>query len=276
MTAPSPAELRLDSLAAYARATAAVEELEDVIADPEAGQPFSADRLRWHRDVYARERNRARRSYVESLPRLAVSRCPFTGELVEHSFDADGIEGLWWRSELPERPAEALPATFVALTGALRFERAPPATSFLVQSGPAAPYLLPSVLQSPGEVTAVICSLSVGDARGYAVCYFSRARADVTARIPAWGAGNHRWEPGSPLLLPDGDRALERDFELAPWVDRGALRWIAPGDGAHELRATVLDCPYLDLPGSHEEHWSLDGRVFDPAAEDDRATGTEG
>ena len=52
------------------------------------------------------------------------------------------------------------------------------------------------------------------------------------------------------------------EYELAPWIDRGKLSWIAPGDAALTLRSTAKDCPYLGLDGVREPQHIEAGKVW--------------
>ncbi len=60
-----------------------------------------------------------RDQYRSNLPVLPLSRCPFSSQVLYHSVDPYGIDGLWWNYEAPVRPVETLPSTFHSFTGAL-------------------------------------------------------------------------------------------------------------------------------------------------------------
>ena len=66
-----------------------------------------------------------------------------------------------------------------------------------------------------------------------------RVRWKLVTILQAW----RRADEPPPGLPPD-----IRDFDLAPWIARGQVRWCAPGSDRSRL-ATTGACPYVDLPG---------------------------
>jgi hypothetical protein len=73
-------------------------------------------------------------------------------------------------------------------------------------------------------------------------------------KVNDWGTQRY-WEEESPfpeLLTPGQYVCLstdpeEYDFDLAPWIRKGKLLWIAPDDPTFTLRSFVARCPYIDL-----------------------------
>ena len=193
-------------------------------------------------------RQALRAEYVAGLPRVKVARCPFTDAVVTHSLDTAGLDGLWWRYEDVVQQAEDLPATFFALTGAVRLGEPVEDVPFLVKPGPEAPYVVPRILLH-NDVRAVVSQVAVGAHTGYAVTYFADPAPPLLARVNTWGANEHWFtdERGTWWDSSDEDES-ELDFELAPWVDSGKLRWVAPGDADGRLRTGLDGCPYVDLP----------------------------
>src|SRR4051794_34893741 len=57
--------------------------------------------------------------YRRGVPVVPISRCPFTQDVLRHSFDFFGLDGLWWNYDDPVRPVEDLLATYFALTGSV-------------------------------------------------------------------------------------------------------------------------------------------------------------
>jgi len=186
--------------------------------------------------------------YREGVPLVPVSRCPFTGEVVYHSLDPFGIDGLWWRYRAPIRPLERLPRTFAGLSGAMRIAEPLERNPFEVRPGPTAPFLIPRIMQDP-EVTAVVSSVRIGRHDGYPVCYFASSRGQVFPRCNTWGSD--RW------VLLDHDGVLQWDevddneslfsYDLESWIREGRLLWISEADPTVSLRRGLEGCPYLGL-----------------------------
>jgi len=187
--------------------------------------------------------------YRDHVPLVALSRCPFSGEVVYHSLDHFGLDGLWWRYHVPIRPLEMLPGTFVGLQGAVAIQRAPESIPFEVRPGPNAPFLNPRVMADPC-VKAVISSVSIGGNVGYPICYFTAAQGQAFPRCNTWGTD--RWT----VLSNDGVLqwdAVEDDestfiFDLEPWIRDERVLWISRDDTTLTLRRGAEGCPYLVLP----------------------------
>jgi len=186
--------------------------------------------------------------YHRRLPRPAVARCPHTGAVVHHSVDTGGIDGPWWRYESPLRPPEELPSTFFAFTGALRLADPLPKLDWLVKPGPEAPFVVRRLLLLEG-MKAVVSALPVGGWDGWAITYFSD-RPRTVERFNDWGASRYWVDGGRGVEWSSVSEDAEPiDFELGPWIERGSLQWIAPGDAEMRLQSTTAGCPYLGLPG---------------------------
>jgi len=171
-------------------------------------------------------------TYVEVLPRVSVARCPFTGEIARLAIDTYGIDGPWWNAATPLRAADARPSTLVCVAGALRLNGAAEVTAHAVEPGPGVPWVSPRLLALDG-VQAVVQSIEVGPHLGWTIAYFSEVPG--VPPLPEWGMGT-----------PAGE---SRDTDLAPWIERGRLAWIAPGDETLTLRRDLEGCPYVGLPG---------------------------
>lgn len=215
-------------------------------------------------DPARRTRAALRAEYLAGVPRVRLSRCPFTKEVVTHSVDTAGLDGLWWRYEDVVRPVEELPPTFFALTGAVRLADAVEDVPFLVKAGPEVPYVIPRILLHR-DVRAVVSTVKVGGHTGYAVCYFAEPVPPMLARVNAWGA-NEFWftdEYGTWWDSSDED-GEEVEHDLAPWVSEGKLQWVSPGDPDLRLRSGLDGCPYLDLPGRRSFVRVQDGTSWTP------------
>jgi hypothetical protein len=192
--------------------------------------------------------------YREKLPRIPVSRCPFTGQVVLHSLDPYGIDGLWWNYEGSDRPAfEDVPETFCAITGALTLQQEIEKTSFLVKPGPEVPYVIPRLLENE-TVKAVLSSLKVGRHTAFVIVYFTEFPLKGVKWPNHWGlsyyssgtsGADFRW-----YETYDNEDTL--DFDLKPWIRNGKLQWISFKDDAMVLHSSITSCPYLDLPGKRE------------------------
>ena len=219
--------------------------------------------LAWE-DVEAAERLSAiRREYEEGLPRLDFAVCPFTGWVQKHTFDPYGLDGLWWNVHAPARPLRERILTCQAITDAVRIELPVEPFPFLAKPGPGAPFVIPRLLELP-QVQAVINTLPCGRHQAFCIAYFAPERMDGVEWPNDWGT-NVRWAEGGESYggwteAPDFEE--EWDFDLAPWIERGKLAWIAPGDRSLTLQRTVHGCPYLNLPGVRSMQYVQDGRVW--------------
>ncbi len=188
--------------------------------------------------------------YVAGTPIVDLARCPFTLEVVHHSFDPFGLDGLWWNFDATARPTEALPSTYFALTGAVHLAEPVEVAPFLCKPGPEVPFVIPRILERQ-EIKAVVSCHKVGDHTSYPIFYFARPIPFNLERVNTWGTadyrfvnqvGDHGWNTSS------WDRS-DFDFDLRPWIEMGKLLWIAEGDGKVELHTDAAACPYLGLPG---------------------------
>lgn len=192
--------------------------------------------------------------YLDKLPRIPLSRCPFTGQVVNHSFDPYGIDGLWWNYESPARPMfEDLPQTFCAITGALKIGPVIEKTNFLVKPGPGVPYVIPRILGHE-MVKAVLYSLPVGNHTGYTIVYFAESPVTDVKWPNHWGLSYYSaGKTGEDFRWYESyDNEDTYDFDLKPWIQSGKLLWIAQGDAEMVLHSSLTRCPYLDLRGERQ------------------------
>jgi len=188
--------------------------------------------------------------YEARLPRPAISRCPFTGNLVEYHLDTFGLDGPWWDAEQPVRPIVELPPTVFAITGAVAILGKAPETPFSVKPGPGVPWVVPRILSLPG-IRAVVSCLKIGPYLAYPVVYFSIDSHREHPRINTWGTDRymHTHEGGSGSIERTWNLPGEFDYDLKPWIQKGKVLWISPEDPESKLRSLPRECPYLDLEG---------------------------
>jgi hypothetical protein len=261
MTPPRADSQRDELLAAY---FAAEREVEELLEASDAPQGDRTSRL----SALTQRVGHLREKYRALVPLLRISRCPLTGGVIQHSIDALGLDGLWWNHSDPVRPNENLPATFLALTGALQLWDPVETAPFICKPGAGAPYVLPRLLEDE-RVRAVVSSFPVGHHRAFAIVYTADPMTDDLARVNDWGSANYTfvdadgdlcraaWEPGTE----------DADFDLEPWIRAGRLLWIAPDDPTLTLRSLATDCPYVDVAGERAFLRLYDGRVWTDALE---------
>jgi hypothetical protein len=183
--------------------------------------------------------------YFRRLPRPVVAACPFCNQPLHRSFDPFGLDGLWWRSDAqPEEPAPC--PHFCVLLGALHLTGPVPPRDFDVHPGPGAPFVVPRLLKHAG-MTAALSQLAMEGATAYPIAYFAPKRPPVQSLTAGWARTNHVYT--TQLGVHGWREAVETlDFDLAPVVSAGQLRWCAPGAARFGEGA----CPYLNLPGTRE------------------------
>lgn len=207
------------------------------------------------------------RRYAAGLPRVRLSRCPHTGEELVHSVDIFGLDGPWWQYEVPARPDEVLPPSFYALTGAMKLDSVIEDTPHIVRPGPGIPFVVPWMLEHD-QIAAVVSVQPVGRHVGYVIAYFSTDPHPLLRRFNTWGRSDYGFavdEYRAWHVAPEGEQWV--DYDLAPWIERGKLAWIRPGDTKLELRTEVKKCPFVGLEGPRGFASVRYGRVFRPAVE---------
>lgn len=243
----------------------------------EAAAPFDAKKRRRIIDEILRTQGReglvpdykkAFLDYLSGVPRIALSRCPFTKTEVVHSVDTFGIDGPWWDHDAALRPREHLPPTFLVLTGAMSLIPPVESTASLVTPGPEVPFVVPRMLKAP-NTAAVISKIKVGNHDAYPIVYFAKAKPPPRPWFNTWGLPVYWFEHEEEG--ESWDRVFadyeEVDFDLAPWIQQKRLYWIAPGDSQLNLRSEVEGCPYLGLQGRRKFLRVHFGQVWEPELE---------
>lgn len=221
---------------------------------------FDLQRLEAHHGFWQRRLDLASRTYCDSVPLVAVSRCPLSGEALDLSIDVVGLDGPWWNHDAVCRPLpDPMPRTMLGVDGAVRLTTVP-RVPFGVCPGPEVPTVIPRLLSSTG-VHAVLSTLHVGPDVAYVTSYFADASTDPLPAPPdTWGADHYLAAgfDGVPMRVTTGDEA--RDADLGSWLDTGRCWWIEPGDDTRTLRQGRDGCPYLGLNGHADPQWLFEGR----------------
>jgi hypothetical protein len=259
MYPPFTLEERADLLARYFTAYARWRDLDFALS---AVKNSGADPRVPELERLSRDLMELRDQYRGGLPFLPVSRCPFSAQVLYHSVDPYGIDGLWWDYDAPIRPVENYPPTFHSMTGALGLAEPVENAPFTCAPGPGIPYVVPEVLSSP-SVRAVVSALTVGRHRGYVIAYYSEVNPLPVPRLSTWGSsqwnvldtrGTFSW--GSGIIT-----SAQCDFDLTPWIRNEKLLWIQPGDSGLTLRNGEAGCPFLALAGTHGRQLIRNGKI---------------
>jgi len=255
--AGAPVDERRRLLDDHGVVTSALEELGHLEV---GGDAAFRNRLLVHEELYTTHSVDLRRRYERGLPVVALSRCPFTDEVLHHSIDHHGLDGLWWDHQSPVRPVETVPATFVGLTGALQLGGPLEYTPFLVKPGPAVPFVVPRILDA-GAV-AVLSRIVIGAHTGFVIAYFAESSPEVPL-FDEWGHNSHRrYRDGVAVGWDHTDDQAAMDFDLEPWLESEQVVWIEPDDGDLQMWSGTDDCPYLDLPDTRAPQRFQYGRVW--------------
>lgn len=190
--------------------------------------------------------------YYDCLPRMTLSRCPFTRQPLTRVFDPWGIDGFWWQDRNIRRVKEpTAPRTFHLLQGAVSFNGQPLRggidEAFI---GPDVPFVIPRIMSRPGMV-AVVSSITMANGYiAYPIAYYSLEKQLRGSMTQSWREETYSYDG---LWRID---AHPWDFELKEWVESGRVKWIAPDDPEFVVQEGWGNCPYQDLPG-HRQRQTL-------------------
>lgn len=198
------------------------------------------------------EVKRLRDRYYERLPRLCMAVCPVCAKPLYRRFDPFGFDGPWW-SDAPAGGEPPACPHFVLLRGAVAFHNLPAfAGAKRVHTGPEVPYVIPRLLDLDGMVMTIGTLTMEPGFTAYPLVYFAPRRPAPSDLTSTWArptfeyrnaAGDGGWEYASDAW----------DFDLAPWLPRGKIRWCDPGSNNSRLSADPPDrCPFLNLPGERQ------------------------
>lgn len=190
-------------------------------------------------------------AYFARLPRLAMGACPFDGEPLIRTFDPFGLDGPWWRPDAAPPEVPTCPH-FCCLRGAVGFDgHAPRGGDFDAHTGPEVPYVIPRLLAKPG-VVAVLSRIDISPGHvAHVIAYFAERRPPARELAADWPRDQHVY---TTALAEHRWRADDEawDFDLAPWIRRGKLRWCPPGSDNATLADESGSCPYLDVQGRRQ------------------------
>ena len=190
--------------------------------------------------------------YGDRLPRMPMSRCPFSGQIFKHSFDPFGLDGPWWQKAILVDIHEPAPlATFRVLLGAFTTHgREPAEAKAPVIPGPEVPFVVSRLLALAG-MNAVISAIRLenGDT-AYPIVYYSRPPHHPRTLHQPW-LRQDLWYPSDGGGASWAIKNDPWDFDLKRWIDSGHLHWITEGNSDLKLcgRESGGPCPFLDLPG---------------------------
>ncbi len=189
--------------------------------------------------------------FVTRLPRIWLSRCPFTGEVLRMAIDAWGFDSPFWDPVAPLRPLDDLPDTFLGVAGAIVDGSALPMAAAEALGAGRAPVF--STLIDDPAVRAVLSATWIGGHRCDLVAYFAQPGPPRISqhqfdepRFNEWGTRLARvrdgstwsWVPG-----PDADPPVVTD--PGRHLTSGRLFWITPDDMGVELHNGPDGCPWL-------------------------------
>jgi hypothetical protein len=237
-----------DALSRAARDTLVlrIHQLEEALYPGEGGTPLpQRERLRAREQLYA-----TLGEYADRLPRMRLSVCPYCEEPLRRVFDPFGMDGPWWHADVQvtyEEPDAC--EHFRVLLGAVNLGgREPAEVGEEVRPGPEVPFVVPELLQVAG-MRAVIGSLKLatGDV-AYPIGYFANEPTDPLDLHQPW-CRTMFWFTDDDGTGWSASNA-EFDFQLAPWVQSGAVAWTDLADEEARVRTGPLaEFPFLDIPG---------------------------
>lgn len=184
--------------------------------------------------------------YAAALPAYALSRCPFCETPLHGAFDPWGFDGFWWVPSMRGGIGQPQGCEhFRVLLGAVWLQDKPPiAGPYEAMLGPDVPYVIPRLMEMP-TMTMVVHSIAMEP--GYValpLAYFSKD-------VPAPGSLTQGWiEKTYSFLDANGQHAwsVRNDpwnFNLAPWIASGQVRWTVPDNpDAQLVPKSEKACPY--------------------------------
>ncbi|NJO18747.1 MAG: hypothetical protein HC877_24410 [Thioploca sp.] len=124
--------------------------------------------------------------------------------------------------------------------------------------GPEVPYVVARLLNSHPTRVAVISTVAMFNGyTAYPIAYFSQEEPlNFNAFNASWGRETYDVPGGWTDKVDD-----VFDYDLLPWVERGKIKWIEPGDETHTLSQSQR-FPYANLPGRRKSMIIWDNKVL--------------
>lgn len=120
-------------------------------------------------------RHAASDKYRALLPNVAVSRCPFSGELLTWALDTVDLDGWAWNYDATVRRMPKPPKYFLAFTGAMRLHEPVTSKAIHVEPGPGVPGVIPHLFDWPNTI-GVIAQIDVGPHIGWPIVYYTSSQ----------------------------------------------------------------------------------------------------
>ena len=128
------------------------EDIDDQLYPKKGDGPSGKEYQRLHKLYYQKLEE-----YFERLPRVAMSVCPYCGQVLKRSVDPFGLDGPWWGEErlVDVREPKAC-RHFKVLLGAFKVRPGDPVeATHNVRPGPDVPFVVPRLLELPGMIAVV-------------------------------------------------------------------------------------------------------------------------
>jgi len=217
------------------------------------------------RQAKAKERDALMQEYAERLPFVPLSRCSFCGRVLEYPIDVEGFDGPWWfKDALAKYPPPNACPHFRVLMGAIDFKQSKSIGGRTVKEilpGPGVPFVVPRLLTEVPGMKAVISNFEMPAGYiCYPIAYFSETPVDSALLHQPWGRQAYDMLDEAGKFKGWRSANDKWDFDLQPWIDKGVLLWINPGDTTLTLQSRP-PCPYVNLPGVRAPQRIVRGNV---------------
>ena len=193
--------------------------------------------------------------YFTRLPTAMLSRCPFCAEPLLYHYDPFNLDSMWWGGGINMKPPRHACQHFVVLEGAFDLDgNAPPDVELSIEVGPDVPFAIPAFLKPSLNGIAVIHKITILDKYiGYPTGYFRDPNP----------YGFHLSRRGWTTDTGWGVDFEEHDYDLAPYILAGRVRWLDPNDPEHPVKqGKPEECPYNNLLGIRQRQRFFRGRRF--------------
>jgi hypothetical protein len=185
--------------------------------------------------------------YADALPVFVLGRCPVCSQPLRGPFDPWGFDGFWWVPKLRGKVAAPTGCEhFRVLLGAVSLRGQPViAGPYEAQLGPDTPYVVPRLLELPTMVAAVHSVPMEPGYLAFPIAYFSRQIPPIGSLTQGWIETRYSYEDanGRHVWTIRNDRW---DFDLAPWIANGRVKWTMPDNAEALIAPSKGDFPYAN------------------------------